>query len=205
MPFTHEQYARLRPYLYHLTAAQNIDRIRATGHLDSTSNLLRASGLCELVGVRRKSSRRIMIGGATVVLRDQMPLTQANITFTHGWAMEDFVNDLNGRVFFWSGWESRPIAYGLRHYRRYLSEGPTVIRVNFQSLIDCNPGRDPLFCKYNSGSPRCNAGKRSPRGSQTFLNAGQCPYNISDVVEVTFIDRVFLPTDTDYSFAMLDR
>lgn len=115
-----------------------------------------------------------------------------------GWSFEDFVGALNARVFFWPGTGVGPIDYGQRHYARYASERPIVIRADVTDLLASNPSNTPLFCKYNSGSPRWSAGAPSPRGAATFLPCGQATFRAGAVVEVAFEGEVRLPATAEY-------
>lgn len=129
----------------------------------------------------------------------QAPLYEGSIEFQGGWTLGDFVRELNRRVFFWSGWERGLVESGKNHFGRYQQEGPTVIRVRFDTLRGRNAELTPYFCKYNSGGPRCYRGKGSPRGPDTFSSAEHCQSKRSDVVEVTFLEPVALPTNVEVS------
>ena|SRR5712691_7943752 len=98
-----------------------------------------------------------------IVVRDQAPLHEGNLSLPRGYTFEDFIESLNGRIFFWPGSAAGPIPHGIRHFERYEQECPVILRVEFQSLLHANPGAEPLYCRYNSGSPRCSNGKKSPR------------------------------------------
>lgn len=98
------------------------------------------------------------------------------IEFEDGWGLEELVEDLNRRVFFWPGWEHKLIEHGLNHFKRYRAECPAILRLRFDSLRRHNQEHTPLFCKFNSGSPRSYLGRHSPRGPATFLPAHECPY-----------------------------
>lgn len=76
-------------------------------------------------------------------------------------------------------------------------EALAILRAPFRSLQQQHKRFRPEFCKYNSGSPRCNNGNRSPRGADTFLPERAFAGAPSDVVEVTFRDSVELPPDTE--------
>jgi hypothetical protein len=115
-----------------------------------------------------------------------------------GYRFEDFIEYLNRRVFFWPGDDAGPIAYGVRHFGRYSREDPIVLRMDFQSLLYANPAANPLFCRYNSGSPRCSNGKKIPRGPNTFVSAHNFIEVPSKVVEVTFETQIVLPPNTEY-------
>lgn len=199
MPFKLDRYSEVRPSLYHLTARKNLERIRYLRRLESAAALLRAAASEEKLRIRRSDNMPILVGAEQVVLRDQAPLHEGHIEFTGGWKLEDLVEDLNRRVFFWSGWEHKPIPHGVRHFCRYRSENPVIIRVRFNALSDHNAEQLPFFCKYNSGSPRTVQGRKSPRGPDMFLPAERCPYKSGDVVEITFLESVTLPDDTEVS------
>jgi hypothetical protein len=96
-------------------------------------------------------------------------------------------------VFFWPGWSRGPVSSGMNHFERYRSERPVVLRVATGELFEANRRGEPLFCKYNSGAPRCSMGNGSPRGPTVFLNAAQFDASPSSVVEVTFRSAVILP------------
>jgi hypothetical protein len=90
-----------------------------------------------------------------------------------------------------------PNDYGRRHFSRYEAERPRVLRVPFVAVVAMNPDSSPFVCRFNSGSPRCSGGRKSPRGPRTFIattDFGRAP---SDVVELTFLDGVALPPETE--------
>ena len=191
------RFIALRPYLYHLTARENLARIRRTASLESASRIATAAGSLNLPRTRRRQHVIVSLNGENIVLRDQAPLHQGNIEFADGWTYADFVESLNGRVFFWPGGALGAIAYGRRHFERYRAEEPIVVRVRTAALLHANPQCSPLFCAYNSGSPRCSFGRPSPRGPKTFLPACAFTRPASAVVEVTFVDVVTLPADAE--------
>jgi hypothetical protein len=197
MAFSLEQFARIRPYLYHLTATDNLGRIRSCRSLESAESLMLQAGPRSLQHQRRAVHSRINVGGITVSLRDQSPLHEGNISFEAGWTFQKLLVLLNQRVFFWPGTADGPIEYGMRHYTRYESEQPAVLRVQTRSLLRRNQHNPPLFCKYNSGSPRCSGGIRSPRGPSTFQAAGDNQYTPGSAIEVTFVCNALLPDDAE--------
>jgi hypothetical protein len=196
MGFSNDDFTRRRPYLYHLTAVQNIARIRRTMELECARSLLSAAGERRLIRERRTDGYTVAVGGEHIHIRDQAPLHRGNMQLETGWAFEDFVAHLNARVFFWPGNEVGPIAYGLRHYERYADDRPVMLRVSTASLFALNVGREPRFCRYNSGSPRCSYGRKSPRKSDTFQRGSDASFSPAQVVEVTFEDRVQIPDNT---------
>ena len=188
-------YARLRPYLYHLTARRNLPRIQSKRTLESAASLARQANEAAMLGSRRDTHRAVVVDGTPVMLRDQSPLHERNMRLEDGWTFERFIAHLNERVFFWPGGDTGPNDYGLRHFTRYQAEQPVIVRVPFISLCNANPQAVPLFAKYNSGSPRWSGGAPPVRGPRTFISADTAPFTAGDVVEVTFQGGVTLPTD----------
>jgi hypothetical protein len=188
----------LRPYAYHLTSVDNLSSIRATGRLESAATLIDMAGRPELSRQRRPRHVRIRVSGADVSLQGQGPLHEGNISFGEGWGLEDLVERLNDLVFFWPGWGDRINEYGQRHFKSTSwSECPAILRVNTAALWKENPILTPLFCRFNSGSPRCVDGRKSPRGPDTFLPADQFAGSCSEVAEMTFPKGVSLPNCTE--------
>ena len=191
------RFVALRPYLFHLTASANVARIRRTGSIESAARLFAASARTDLLRVRRTQSQVVRIDGDDVHIRDQSPLHPGNMVLGSGLSFEDFVQSLNERVFFWPGTAAGPIAYGVRHFERYRSEHPALVRVLTASLLAANPDVVPLFCRFNSGSPRCTNGNPSPRGGDTFRPAADSDFAAGRVVEITYPERVHLPPDAE--------
>jgi len=135
-----------------------------------------------------------------VSLRDQRPLHRGNLVLGEGWTFEDVVEALNRRVFFWPGTAAGPSDYGERNYARYEGERPAVIRVPTKGLLDSHSATEPLFCRFNSGSPRWTGGRASPRGADTFVPADRFQGGVDEVVEITFGTPVTLPSSTEVGF-----
>src|SRR5262249_9745681 len=131
-------------------------------------------------------------------LRDQGPLHQGNMRLPKGYTLEDFIESLNRRIFFWPGTAMGPISYGVRHFERYEGEKPVILRIHLDTLLKRNPDAIPRYCRYNSGSPRCSNGKKSPRGPDTFVLAAEFNETPSKVVEVTFESELALPPNTQF-------
>jgi hypothetical protein len=191
-------YQNTRPYLYHLTDRLNLTHILETNRLYPAAALMETAGRNDLLQARRISHERITVGKAVIMVRDQAPLHRGSINFDDGYTFDRFVESLNRRIFFWPGTVHGPISYGMRHFERYEEEGPIILRVLFQSLLAANPSAEPRYCGYNSGSPRCSYGNKSPRGVSTFLRADEFGGTPSKVVEVTFNEPMILPADTKY-------
>src|SRR5215469_14330007 len=162
------KFTRLRPYLYHLTAEENIPYIREQMALKSANTLYAEANEPGRIGVRRVTHQTLKTGCR---VRDQEPLHAGKIRFATGWGLQDLVQYLDDHVFFWPGWEDGLIQYGRNHFQRYAAEEPVILRVQTSELIAANTDAPPFFCKYNSGAPRCSYGEGSPRGPATFLPA----------------------------------
>lgn len=196
MPFTLSDFAERRPFLFHLTSERNLQRIRETSHLESAFSLIAKSGRPEILREHRLAETELRIGADTVLLRDQSPLLAANVDLAIGWSFADLIEFLNRRVFFWPGDGTGPIKPGRNHFERYRREAPVILRCLFNSVRHLNRTNAPLFCRFNSGAPRQNNGQPIPRGPDSFVAAGRFPGNPSAAVEVTFLDHVQLPPDT---------
>jgi hypothetical protein len=196
MPFDLPTFAAKREFLYHLTDRRNLNRICATGRLDCAAELLRLAGEPESVTIRRVAHREVPAAGEVVRLRDQKVLHQGAIEMCGGWSFPDFVRCLNEQVFFWAGTDCSPVRSGRRHFKHYKSEAPLVLRVKFDEVLKNNPGTSPRFSSCNSGSTRCQEGRKVPRGPDTFRDATSFPGRPEDVVEVVFRGSALLPPST---------
>lgn len=195
MPIDIDRFTRARPFLYHLTARMNLERIRSLAALQPAADVLRNAAAEMHVRSRRTESTVVRVNECRIHVRDQRPLHGGNIAFVGGWQMQDLVGYLNEHVFFWPGTRAGPISHGLRHFKRYQSEDNVVLVVRTADLIR-TVGNPPVpFCRYNSGSPRWSGGRPSPRGPQTFQSPDSFDGTPSDVVEVVFRGSVKLPAD----------
>lgn len=193
MAFKDDDLIQLRPYLYHLTNRDNVEMIRNAKLLYSAASLMHQADDVAFLRRKRKEAISIRIGGRTFNIRDQQPLHAGNIQFQNGWSFEDVIQALNERVFFWPGHEEGPNDYGERHFRRYVSERPTIVRIKTADLFNANGNASPFYCRYNSGSPRCTQGHGSPRGQSTFVRGQDADYTAGMVVEVTLVNQATLP------------
>ncbi len=200
MGFQLDEFLRLRRYVYHLTSHENLRRLKRTGRMDCAAELILRSDRPELLRERRVEHVPLLIDGETVWLRDQLPLKAGCIAFEEGWDQAKLVEHINRRVFFWPGRADGFSGYGLRHLGRYFDEGPALLRIPLDKLLEVNEGNVPRFCAFNSGSPRVVGGKKSPRGSKTFVKAEEFPKKCTEVVEVTFEGGVNLPHETEARF-----
>lgn len=197
MPFSLTEFVTKRPFLFHLTSKENLRGLQQTGHLRSTATLAEAAGRADILRDRRGEPTTINVAGIETVICDQAKLSFKNVKFEEGLTKEGLLQLLNRRVFFWPGTEDGPIDYGRRHFARYRASSPALLRVPTTALLNANPDIEPMFCKYNSGSPRCSYGNPSPRGPSSFLSAIDFTGSVGDVVEFTVEGSVRLPNETE--------
>lgn len=183
-----------RPFLYHLTSRVNLRSILASRALLSTAVLLQAAGDAEaLIYLRRRRAVHvpIQVEGLEVIIRDQRPISETALAkcLEGDCQRADYYELLNNRVFLW------PTVERLRrHYDRYETEEPLLLRLPTREIIARNPHAE--FSRLNSGATRANSylGGIAPlRGRETFQTAEKCHYGISSVAEVTFPQRCLLP------------
>ena len=196
MPFDLGRFQRLRPFLYHLTARENLCRIRRSRSLECSARLFDAAGRSELKRKHRRDGCRLKIGKEKVHIRDQSPLHERSIKLEG--LFDEFIECLNGLVFFWPGTEEGPKPPGRRHFERYRNEHPVLVRIRTKELFEANGRYKPLFCCYNSGAPRWSRGKPSPRRPEIFSEAASAPFTAGKVVETVYSGWVVLPTDTEW-------
>ena len=185
MGFCVEQYAKVRPTLWHLTNHDNLKSIRESRTLFPAEHFIAATS--------DFPRRRRVVTSDGIVIRDQALLHERCIQFDAGYSFCLFVRNLNSRVFFWAGWQDRPVIAGRRaiaHYR----DSDVLIRVPF---IDIAASYSPFFSQCNSGAPRMQHGKTVLRGKRTFLAAAECEFPATEVVEVTFAHPVTLPATSE--------
>jgi Family of unknown function (DUF7002) len=192
--FTLKDLAAVRPFLYHLTARMNVERIRRTRVLQSASTIADLAGDGARFTTPRRAGLVVRIGEEFVHIRDQAPLHAGNVRFEGGWNFERLLRELNDRVFFWPGTAGGPIPHGIRHFARYRDDDVVLIRVPTTLMP---PGAE--VCFYNSGSPRWVDGRPSPRGPATFSLPGVVSLPPSRTVEVTWPGSVSLPGDVQVS------
>lgn len=185
MGFTIEQYAKLRPTLWHLTHLDNLASLRRMPILFPAEHFLAATPVV--------SRRDCIVTPDGVVLRNQALLHENCIAFVEGYSFSLFIRDLNRRVFFWSGWPDRPSGSGRRAIEHY-KKTDVLIRVPF---LDVSEFHTPYFARCNSGAPRMQHGKTVSRGPRTFSVATECDFPAAEVVEVTFPDKVVLPESAE--------
>lgn len=91
------------PYLYHVTYRNSLDRIRRLQTLESAASLMEQAGQLDWLRCRRTKMKQLVIGSDEIILTDQNPIKEANISFHSGWTLADLIESINRRVFFWRG------------------------------------------------------------------------------------------------------
>jgi hypothetical protein len=198
MAFELERFVKFRPFLYHLTSTQNLERICSSKRLFSAKETMTAANQLSHLRRRRKESVDISWGTHRVELQNQTPLHEGKIIFGGTFQFEDLIERLNSLVFFWPGAVNGPIRSGRSHFESKLWK-PSAIRVQTRDLIAMNLEITPLFCPFNSGAPNYAYGKPSPRGLDTFLPANLFARGVSDVTEVVFPGQVCMPAEVEYA------
>src|ERR1700704_582135 len=165
--FHMQDYVALRPYLYHTLLRINLPALRESGRLYSTDALRQLANLPAATGLRRDKRVRLSLPFGTVQAQDQSPLSEGNIDLRGGWTLRRLIEELDSRVFFWPGDQKGPMPYGQRHFEQYRAEA-LLLRLPFLPLYESADPK-PDFCRFNSGSPRCVGGRKSPRGPDTFV------------------------------------
>jgi hypothetical protein len=198
MPISTEDFSRLRPFVFHVTARENLSFLRSSQRICTTLNLLESAGRSELADTRRREYLILKLPDGTVVLKDQKPLIEANTELSEGWRFSDFVRFLNGFVYFWPGSQSGPIGPGRRLLQHYEVDGPLVLRVPTVDLLQKNSSLRPLFSAFNSGAPRYHSGRKAKRGPDLFSEADKFPRKASEVRELAFRGNTVLPESTSF-------
>lgn len=203
MAFSIARFVATRPYVFHLTAQGNLNGILATRTLLPAATLQSVNGRQLPRLTPRGQHLRVDWNGYAVWIRDQLPLNAKNIEFGNGWDLSRLLTHIDEHVFFWPGTERGPVDAGRNHFERYVHEQPALLRVGTADLIAANRDGEPLFCRFNSGAPRCSGGRKSPRGDSTYLPAAVIERTPGAVKEVVFHGAVQLPhridAATDYS------
>lgn len=195
MTFFLSSFLRFRPYLYHLTASENLPSIASSLQILCANAIFAEAGLAKQIPAKREAHTSIACKLGTVLIRDQKPLIEGAIQFEDGWDMNRFVHHVNQHVFFWPGTSVGPITPGRNHFERYRAENPVILRI----ATDQAATATLKFSRYNSGAPRCSGGKYSPRGSRTYLPPDEFFGTASEVVEVVARDAFALPISVEVS------
>lgn len=204
MPISESKLVALRPFAYHATTKNNLHAIAEARQLISSRALLTGTPHEYLLRDRRPKTVPINVGKRKVDIRDQKPLFERNILLQQGLSFQDFIDELNGRVFFWAGGPDGPVESGVNHFERYRKEESTiyVIRAPLQALIDANRSRALFVTRCNSGSPRFNQGRPAPRGRDTFQTLPAAEFTSGKVIELSYVESADLPIGTEWATSL---
>lgn len=197
-----EKLVEATPYLFHLTYCPSLHRIRRTMSLESAARLLELGNKLEWLRRRREDMLPFKVEDDHVVLTDQRPLTSGNVDFQGGWTIDDLVESVNRRVFFWRGNENGLLARDRGHYATYKERGKELafLRIPLTDAVATKGNGVPEYCRFNSGGPRCSGGKKSPRGPHTFVDADDAEFTFGKIREVVFREVLHLPQSTEICY-----
>ncbi len=146
-----------------------------------------------LGGVRRDTIHLSHPLHGEAVIRDQAPLKFLDVCLTPGATVQDFLNSLNHRVFFWATPARLERLLGARRYRRGRH---VIMHVDTASLV-ARYGSTIELAPYNTGS--VHVPNAPARGPEVYQRIGDYPYatwaakrgrNQDAVVEVTVANAV---------------
>ncbi len=200
MPFTSSSLCALRPFAYHVCSAVNFNSICISRTLKSASTLLAGTPHAHLLRGRRQHTSQVVIDGQRIEVRDHRPLAPGSLALPVGYSIDDFVDELNSRVFLWAGTASGPVRSGRNHIARYAAAGKVyVLRVPLVGLLQANPSASMEVTFCNSGAARHHQGRPAQRSSETFIPLSGTLKGPTEVVELTFHHQATLPSETVYS------
>jgi hypothetical protein len=190
-------FIRLYPQLFHMAADGAWPSIQARGLL-STRALVDLydpppSVREELLGAVRRRSRVLSHAGLPdATVRDQLPLKFLANCLLPGVTEQDFLDALNGRVFFFVDQQRLHRLLGARAYRK---QAHTVLTLNTAELLFAHP--DAELAPYNTGSVHLPT--MPARGPSTFVPLEQYPYEYwrkrrgvnEAVIELTVLDGAY--------------
>ncbi len=169
------QLAKLHPTVYHMAEDGSWPSIRERGLLSTRAlvNLYRPDDEIKaeiLTTVRRRKITLTRDGMPDAIIRDQLPAKFLNVCLEEGIIPEEYLDALNGRVFFWVSAERLVKLLNARFYRKLRH---TVLHVDTAALLEAYSGRVQL-APYNTGSMHVpNAPKRGP---SIFTDLADYPY-----------------------------
>jgi hypothetical protein len=200
MPITPIAFVNSRRFAFHVCGAINFESIRRKRTLRSASEILEGTAHQHLLQGKRSQTKTVDVSGNPFQIRDHKPLILANIELLDSCSLNDFINELNSRVFLWAGTEAGPCTSGKNHIRKYQDEGDVFIfRTPTRRLLELNSVENLEITFCNSGSARQHAGIRAKRGHSTFMALENATQRPGDVVEITFRRSALLPAETEYA------
>jgi hypothetical protein len=193
-------FLKLRPYVYHCCGEINFESIRRDRALRSATNLLNESGHEYLLRKHRKESVRLNLPSGEVEIRDNAPLRLGSLALQDGISLEDFLLELNSRVFLWPGNAKGPISVGRKHFEHYRGIGAVhLLKIPTAGLLVANADRNLSFTYCNSGAARHQQGLPVQRGKSTFVAPLHATKPAAAIRELTFVGSVRLPDNTEWA------
>jgi hypothetical protein len=170
------QLARLYPTVYHMAEDGSWPSIRDRGLLSTKAivDLYQPGDQVKadiLAAARRKKITLTHDGLPDVTIRDQLPAKFLNVCLEEGVTPGEYLDALNGRVFFWVSPER---LMKLLHARPYRNLRHTVLHVDTAALLSAYPGRVQL-APYNTGS--MHVPTMPKRGPGVFTDLADYPYD----------------------------
>jgi hypothetical protein len=171
-----EQLISYHPTLFHMAEAGTWPSIRAHGLL-STKAIVdlcqppKATVAAILNTARRES---IAVQHATlgqITIRDQLPLKFLQHCLTEATTPQQFLDALNGRVFFWLTRQRLATLLGARLYR---NSEHTVLHVDTAGLL-ARYAAVAQLAPYNTGSMHVPTAPK--RGADVFVDVADYPYD----------------------------
>lgn len=167
--------AKLHPTLYHMAEDGTWPSIRQLGLLSTQAivDLCRPDAYVReqiLSTVRRDKIKLTSAALGDMTIRDQRPAKFLRDCMNDGVSSQDYLDALNGRVFFWLRLSRLNRLLNARPYR---DSRHTVLHVDTARLIGAYSGQVQL-APYNTGSMHVpNAPKRGP---EVFTDLANYPY-----------------------------
>lgn len=184
------------PYLFHVTVSTNLPAIQALRKLFTAEHLLNGAGLEKVGESRRENDVTVQFAGFPIVIRSQQPLNSECLELDSEWTLFDYVQALNRRVYFWPGTETGLLEDGKKLILSQKTKGSAILRIPTSSLFTINGHVPSFFSPHNTGAAWCEDGKKSHRGSGSFLSCDQFKEDATNVVEAGFEGTTKLPSDT---------
>ncbi len=168
---TPAELAARHPSLYHLTCTDNVPDIQAHG-IHPAATLFDSFGQAHLATTRRAAPIRLQnVAGRRATVSDNAPLTEAALAkcLDPGLTPQDWLYQLNRRVFFWADEARLAKLVNARNNRNRAKSVLVVDTLRFAEAY-----RDNIeLCPINSGS---TIHKPTRRGLATFTPLGRLSF-----------------------------
>lgn len=200
MPVQTADLVRLRPFVFHTSDLLNFQVIRRTRELRSATTLLHGRGFDHLLRGRRPCTVVVELPEGPVSVRDHKPLRPGSVRLLDCATLDDYIDELNRRVFFWLGNACGPNRRGQDHAASCARGGEVfTLRAPLRSLLAANAKNPPFLARCNSGAARHHNGQPATRGPSTFRLLADADFRASAAIELSFVGSAVLPADSEYS------